>query len=68
MATGTSARIAKWSLILKTAHISFVITKRCDEDDPERSDYAELWVKEDDVDKSRSAIRSKDDPDKLLLW
>ena len=55
IASGTHAAVRRWASALKRAGITPAVAESC-EPDPDRPDYAELWVEEADVDEARAAL------------
>jgi hypothetical protein len=67
VASGKSSDVRQWCRVLKAAGITFEVTKPCVADDSDGMDLTEVWVRRDDAEKARSAIR-RADGDKSHLW
>ena len=67
VASGRSTEVRQWCRVLKAAGITFEVTKPCAADEAAEFDHSEVWIRRDDADKARSAIRNADG-DKSHLW
>jgi hypothetical protein len=67
VASGRSADVRQWCRVLKSAGITFEVTKPCVAAEAVEYDHSEVWISRDDADKARSVIRSADG-DKSHLW
>ena len=68
IASGNREQVEHWGRLLRKARIPFEIRWSCEEAAPSRNSPTELWVSEDQADKSRSIIRGEAGADGSLLW
>ena len=68
IAAGSRKEVSRWTRILRSAAIGFLVVTATATPSPTSENPEELWVMSDDADEARNALRSAEPPDSRRLW